>query len=145
MDIDSVTPEDMRFNPPGFAVDEIASLVGDEYRLSGEWSPLPGERDQNFRLRCEAGEGYVVKIAGRDEDPDITDFQVQALLHLESSNPSIPLPRLMRTAAGNSLSRIADRWNDAHGARGDLAGRNTLRRWCFSGCSPPSGNWSIHG
>ena len=61
---DEVTARDMRFNPPTFAVEEIAKKVTDEYGLKGQWSPLTGERDQNFQLRAEDGQNFVVKIAG---------------------------------------------------------------------------------
>ena len=96
MDIDSITPQDMRFNPPSFDAAEMARKIASEYSLEGEWEPLVVERDQNFRLNAEDGQNYVVKVAGQDEDPDITDFQVQALLHLEQGSPykySYPIKR----------------------------------------------------
>ena len=81
--MDTITAQDMRFNPPGFDVAIVAQRVADEYGLTGEWAPLEGERDQNFRLRTEDGRVYVVKIAGPDEDPDLAEFQVEALFFLE--------------------------------------------------------------
>ena len=106
MDIDAITLEDLRFNPPQFPVEEIAGIVGADYGLEGDWSPLDGERDQNVRLKCAGGAAYVVKIAGPDEAAEITDFQVQALLHLEISSPDIPLPRLLSTRSGHCLSSV---------------------------------------
>ena len=89
MDIDSITPQAMRFNPPTFSATEVAKKIADSYGLEGQWDSLVGERDQNFRLKAENGQKYVVKIAGRDEDPDITDFQVEALLYLEKGSPAL--------------------------------------------------------
>jgi hydroxylysine kinase len=108
MDIDSITPEDMRFNPPSFDAAEVDGIIATQYGLKGEWSSLVGERDQNFRLLAESGERYVVKIAGQDEEPDITDFQVAALLHLEKGSPEIPVPRVVRTKSDDCLSAISD-------------------------------------
>jgi len=105
---DKVTARDMRFNPPTFAVAELAEKVANEYGLKGQWSPLTGERDQNFRLETEDGHGFVVKIAGPDENSDVADFQVQALRNLETNNPQIPVPRIVRDRAGNSLNEILD-------------------------------------
>jgi Ser/Thr protein kinase RdoA (MazF antagonist) len=68
MDMDSITPRDMRFNPPTFEAGEIAGQIDADYGLQGQWSSLVGERDQNFRLRGERGQDHVVKIAGQDED-----------------------------------------------------------------------------
>jgi hydroxylysine kinase len=117
MDIDSITPQDMRFNPPSFDALQIAQRVRSEYGLQGEWSSLVGERDQNFRLQAGSGEDYVVKIAGQDEDPDITDFQVAALLHLEKSSPGIPVPRIVRTKYGDCLSEIGAATGVTHAIR----------------------------
>ena len=105
---DKVTARDMRFNPPTFRVVELEKKVADEYELKGQWSPLTGERDQNFRLATEDGQNFVVKIAGPDEDPDVADFQVQALRTLETNSPQIPVPRIVRDRAGNSLNEILD-------------------------------------
>ena len=117
MNMDVVTPQDMRFNPPTFDEAEVAEKVADEYGLFGEWAPLVGERDQNFRLRTEDGRKFVVKIAGPDEDPDIADFQVQALLFLEKGSPQIPVPRIIRTKTGSCLSEIINRRGVKHALR----------------------------
>lgn len=117
MDIDSITPQDMRFNPPSFDALQIAQRVSSEYGLEGEWDSLVGERDQNFRLQAVTGENYVVKIAGQDEDPDITDFQVAALLHLEKGSPGIPVPRIVRARSGGCLSEISDARGITHAIR----------------------------
>lgn len=117
MDVDSITPQDMRFNPPSFSEAEIAQLIEHEYGLAGQWSALLGERDQNFRLQTQQGPDYVVKIAGPDEDPDTTDFQVAALLHLEARRPGIPVPRIARNNAGDLLGKISDHHGTVHSVR----------------------------
>ncbi|RLA00206.1 MAG: hypothetical protein DRQ47_09825 [Gammaproteobacteria bacterium] len=117
MDIDTITEDDMRFNPPRFSENEIAAKVKAIYGLSGLWSTLVGERDQNFRLITDGGQKYVVKIAGPDEDLDVSDFQVQALIHLEKVSPNIPVPRIIRTNAGNCLSSISDSKGVSHALR----------------------------
>jgi hydroxylysine kinase len=111
---DNVTARDMRFNPPTFAVAELAEKVANEYGLTGQWSPLTGERDQNFRLGAEDGQNFVVKIAGPDENPDVADFQIQALRTLETNSPQIPVPRIVRDRAGNSLNKILDNSGRTH-------------------------------
>ncbi len=117
MDMDTVTPQNMRFNPPTFDVADVAEKVADAYGLIGQWVSLTGERDQNFRLRTEDGRKFVVKIAGPDEDPDVADFQVQALLFLEKGSPQIPVPRIIRTNTGRCLSEIINRRGVKHALR----------------------------
>lgn len=117
MDIDSITPQDMRFNPPTFDETEVAQRTADQYCLEGHWTSLVGERDQNFRLTEHDGKKYVVKIAGPDEKPDITNFQVEALLYLENGSPQIPVPRIVRTKSGDCLSDIIDTEGVKHAVR----------------------------
>lgn len=108
MNMEVFTPRDMRFNPPTFDATIVAEKVADEYGLIGEWTPIVGERDQNFRLCTEDGHKFVVKIAGPDEDPDLADFQVQALLFLENDSPQIPVPRIIRANTNSCLSKIVN-------------------------------------
>ncbi len=117
MDIDTITVEEMRFNPPRFSENKIAIKVKAIYGLTGVWSTLVGERDQNFRLKADDGQKYVVKIAGPDEDSAVSDFQVQALIHLENGSPHIPVPRIIRNTAGNYLSEIVDNKGVSHALR----------------------------
>jgi len=106
MNMKIFTPQDMRFNAPRFEAADVAGKVADEYGLTGDWASLSGERDQNFRLSINDGRSFVVKIAGPDEEPDLADFQVQALLYLEKHSPRLPVPRIIRTRTGFCLSEI---------------------------------------
>ena len=80
---------------------EVLELVRQHYGLEVELEALLSERDQNFRLRCDDGRQFVLKIANAAEDPLATDFQIQALLYLESylRNHDCPIvvPRILRT------------------------------------------------
>jgi Ser/Thr protein kinase RdoA (MazF antagonist) len=107
----------MRFNPPVFNVAEVAERIADQYDLQGQWTSLVGERDQNFRLIAHDGRKYVVKIAGPDEAPEITNFQVEALLYLENGSPQIPVPRIVRTNSADCLSDITDKEGVNHAIR----------------------------
>ena len=117
MNMDGITARDMRFNPPSFDPAEVAAKVADDYGLIGEWAPLTGERDQNIRLRAQDGRKFVVKISGPDEDPDVADLQVQALLFLEKGSPQIPVPRIIRTKTGSCLSAIINQRGVKHALR----------------------------
>ncbi len=87
--------------PPTFSVGEVATHVLDQYGLAGEFTGLVSERDQNFRLSCDDGRSYVVKIANSGEPEVITDFQIQALLHIEKQGCAVAVPRIIRTVDGS--------------------------------------------
>lgn len=85
---------------------EVLDLLTREYGLQGKLSPLVSERDQNFRLDATDGRQFVVKIANSAEPAQITDFQIQALLHLEASACRVAVPKLVRTRVGEASSNI---------------------------------------
>lgn len=86
---------------PKLTDDEVLQIAQEHYGLVGQLEPLVSERDQNFRLRAADGRKFVLKIANSAEDPLATDFQVQALLHLESylaaHDCPLAVPRIIRT------------------------------------------------
>lgn len=85
--------------PPGIETAVVAKAVREQFGLQGTYSQLVSERDQNFRLSAADGTSYVVKITSFVENPDVTDFQIAALLHLEQSGLT-GVPRIVRTKSG---------------------------------------------
>jgi len=97
-------------SPPQFSAARVGRLVNEEYGLDGELNPLVSERDQNFRLVTADKRRYVVKIANVAEERVVTDFQIQALLHMERKACRVAVPRVVRTQAGEVATNLA---NDA--------------------------------
>ena len=89
------------YEQPEVGGDEAKRAVREHYGLEVTVSPLVSERDRNYLLRTTAGSCYVLKIANAAEDPVVTDFQIQALLHIERAiaEKSLPIlaPRVVRT------------------------------------------------
>jgi hydroxylysine kinase len=90
---------------PRLPESEILQMLQEHYGLEARLDSLLSERDQNLRLRCDDGRQFVLKIANAAEEALVTDFQVQALLHLESYLASndcpINVPRILRTVDGS--------------------------------------------
>ena len=93
---------------PSPAVPEpaVLELLSQEYGFSGELTPLVSERDQNFRFETADDQVLVVKIANAAEPELVTDFQIQALIHLQSSACAVKVPRMVPTKAGEVSTRI---------------------------------------
>jgi Ser/Thr protein kinase RdoA (MazF antagonist) len=125
-------------HPPRLAADAVARAVEAQFALTGNYTQLVSERDQNFRLTTTEGKRFVVKATGFAEDPVVTDFQIAALLYLEEQGV-MGVPRIVRTVAGEDRGVItADdgveiclrivTWLDGQllvdvGATPDIAGR----------------------
>ncbi len=91
--------------PPMADPADVAAQVRAEFGLAGDFVSLVSERDQNFRLTTRDGPRFVVKVTSSLEESAVTDFQIEALLHLECE-PSLPLPRVVRTIKGESSASI---------------------------------------
>ena len=62
----------LRTSQPTFGIAEGEHIARDLYGLAVEVSPLPGERDNNFRLRTADAREFVLKIQGVAADADST-------------------------------------------------------------------------
>ena len=91
--------------PPQADVADVAVQVNAQFGLQGDYVSLVSERDQNFRLTAPDGRRFVVKVTSSLEEGVVTDFQIEALLHLECE-ATLPLPRVVRTLDGKSYGTI---------------------------------------
>lgn len=109
--------------PTNVSADEAITLARGHYDLDiCEVAPLTSERDQNLRLRTADGRRWVMKLSNPLELRLLSDFQTEAMVHLETHGRDLPLPRLLRTRDGrpSALANLAD-------------GRNSILRiisWC---------------
>ena len=87
-------------------VEQARTLVREHYGFEGRATRLTGERDENFRLTADDGTEHVLKIANAAEDPAETEFQNEALLHIEASG--LPCPRVVRDRTGATHIRFVD-------------------------------------
>ena len=75
------------------------------YGISGSASALPGEIDNNFRLKAETEE-FVLKLHRADGQEDDLDLQNAVLEHLAERAPSLTLPRVVRTSSGELMAKV---------------------------------------
>jgi Ser/Thr protein kinase RdoA (MazF antagonist) len=89
--------EVLRTPAPSFSLQRAAELLQENYDLHADLEPLVSERDQNFLVSETDGARYVLKFANSAERPEVTDFQVQALLHIARVAPETPVPAVIPT------------------------------------------------
>ena len=96
----------LRAAPPAFGIAEGERIARDFYGLAVSISPLPGERDCNFRLRTAESREFVLKILEVASDAPSIDCLVRVLDHLAEQDPTLPVPRLFPTQQGEALGRF---------------------------------------
>lgn len=91
--------------PPAVGVELARRIVFEHYGITVEATKLHSERDTNFLVSTGA-KSFILKITNQEEPAGVTDFQTEALLHLERSVPGLPVPHLKRTLEGESAAFV---------------------------------------
>ena len=101
-----LTVEDLRFDAPDLPVHMLQDFAAERFQVRGDFVPLLGERDQNFRITSPEGHQFVFKVSGHREAPDVVDFQVKALLHIGQRDTGLQVPRLVPGVDGNIVQNL---------------------------------------
>ncbi|MEE4112871.1 MAG: aminotransferase class III-fold pyridoxal phosphate-dependent enzyme, partial [Desulfobacteraceae bacterium] len=107
---------------PRFSEDQAAELAGELFTLQVRAECLPSERDQNFRLRDEKGEQFVLKIANAAETREVLEFQNQAMRHVAEKAAALfeefaPCPRVCSDPNGEEIISIPGQDGASHYVR----------------------------
>jgi hydroxylysine kinase len=89
-------------------LERAVGLVREYYGLDTRAARLTGERDENFRMSAADGREFVLKVAHPAENPGVSGLTTAALLHLESQDPTLPCPRVVRERGGHTRVRFVD-------------------------------------
>ena len=89
---------------PTFTIEEASKIAHDEYNLVGIAEELPSERDQNFLLKTQTGERFILKIANATEQRALLEAQNDAMTHLASRLSFCP--RVILNESGHALSQV---------------------------------------
>ncbi len=100
-----------------FTIQDASHIAFELYGLRVEACTLPGERDYNFHLKTEAGQEFVLKVAPSGERKELLDLQNKALEHLAAHDPSLALPQVCITAAGEKITEITSAAGTKHFVR----------------------------
>jgi 4-aminobutyrate aminotransferase-like enzyme/Ser/Thr protein kinase RdoA (MazF antagonist) len=107
----------VKFDLPAFNEQDALRIARKCYGLEGTAQGLPSERDQNFLLRTKTGQAFVLKIANVAEQRDTLDLQNKALTHIAARVPSLLVPRVCATAAGEQITTTSAAAGEKHFVR----------------------------
>jgi 4-aminobutyrate aminotransferase-like enzyme/Ser/Thr protein kinase RdoA (MazF antagonist) len=93
---------------PAVSAEEAEAVAARVFGVQGEAAALVGERDANFRLET-ADASFCLKIANRLDTLDVVAMQVLALEHIGRVDGGLPVPRPMRTLAGEAAAPVERR------------------------------------
>ena len=86
--------------PPHATESTLRAVLRSEYGLDGKLSPLVSERDQNTLVEVAGDQRFVLKVANAAEDPQVTHFQIEALMHINAQRCGVAVPEIRPTLDG---------------------------------------------
>jgi hydroxylysine kinase len=110
-------PDSLNEPAPNCSIEFTQNFVRRCYGIECEVRQLACERDQIFAIHGKDGRKSVLRFTNTAEDPAVTNFQTEALRHLNAVNPGLPVPRL-----------ILDRNQDAEVGLSLADGRSSIAR-----------------
>jgi Ser/Thr protein kinase RdoA (MazF antagonist) len=93
---------------PRFTAAQALAIALEEYGIEGRASVLPSERDQNFLVVAARGAKFVLKIANRNDAPELLDFQHRAMRRVAAAGCGCRLQEIVCTLDGADLCQIRD-------------------------------------
>ena len=108
--------EDVRHRPEITSA-EAVRLAREFYDIDATAQELPSERDQNFELRCQSGQQFVLKIANADAVRGILDCQNQAMQRIAERSGSVICPTICETGSGQQITEISGPRDSHHDVR----------------------------
>ncbi|UCC44158.1 MAG: aminotransferase class III-fold pyridoxal phosphate-dependent enzyme [Candidatus Zixiibacteriota bacterium] len=94
----------VRPDRPSFTVSEAVGVARELFGLSAAAKELPSERDQNFHLKAESGDEFVLKIAGEAETKEGLEFQNAAMERVLSRTGSGCCPQACPSLTGEQIT-----------------------------------------
>lgn len=85
---------------PAVAGEDAERIAQRHFGVTGTARNLASERDTNFHIVTADAHGYVLKFANPAEPPENTNFQTEALLYLERTDPTLPVPKVITALNG---------------------------------------------
>ena len=91
---------------PSFTAVQASKFAKSWFKETLDVSSLVSERDQNFLLKNNQGDKFVLKIANEAESAEVLDFQNQVMDHMAKQDPSLPLPKVCLSLDKKQIHRL---------------------------------------
>ena len=93
--------------PPNCSAEFARDLLHRTYGIDGQANQLACERDQIFTVKTESDAGFVLRLTNPAEDRQVTNFQTEAMVHLNKQAPELPVPRVVPGENGDAEIEVS--------------------------------------
>jgi len=88
---------------PDFSLLDATDMVRGHYGFSCTAKDLYSERDQNFYIKSENGNEYILKISNRAEDKSALQMQIDCTEHVSDKDSNLNIPLTIKSSAGKNI------------------------------------------
>ena len=92
--------------PPQLSDSEVQKIIKNIYGIEASVSTLDSERNQNFQLKGNDEDEYVLKISNPKEDLDLIKLQSASLKHIHAFDQSLNVPVPIESIEGNIINHV---------------------------------------
>ena len=92
--------------PPRLTTADAERVAADLFGVTGPARQLVSERDQNFAVVDEDGNGWVLKVSNAAEDSGVVEMEVAAVERIAEVDPTLPIPRARPMLEGTPIARV---------------------------------------
>ncbi len=104
-------------HPPGFSEQDAGEIARRLYDIASSVRQFPSYIDQNFHLKSESGQEFVLKIANSAIKYDVLDLQNSAMNYLSEQGDSFLFPRVHETTSSEQIATVESDDGVAHFVR----------------------------
>jgi 4-aminobutyrate aminotransferase-like enzyme/Ser/Thr protein kinase RdoA (MazF antagonist) len=101
--VDWLSSAEIAANRPGVSIEEARNLAVAEYGIEGEITPLPSDRDLNYRIQAADRDAFVLKLASAVTSVERIRFEQDLLSRLDGKLDGVAVPQVVSTAGGQAL------------------------------------------
>lgn len=98
-------------------IKQAQALLRARYGIQGQLQRFVTEKDDTFFVACEDGQRFVAKLSNPDEEAEGISLEVDAMDHIATSDPELPVPRVVRTLDGARWFEHRDDYGQARKVR----------------------------
>ncbi|SDX78601.1 Ser/Thr protein kinase RdoA involved in Cpx stress response, MazF antagonist [Ruegeria halocynthiae] len=88
--------------------DHANAVLQEHYGFRGRLRRFETEKDDTFRVSCEDGRKFVLKIANPTEPLEEIDFQTCMMRYAATRDPALAIPDTIPTVAGQDYGFVTD-------------------------------------
>ena len=92
--------------PPQLGHSKVQEIIQNIYNIDASVLALNSERDQNFHLKGDDGNEYVLKISNSQEDIKLIKLQSAALKHIHDFDASLNVPVPIESIEGKIINQF---------------------------------------